>query len=127
MRSSGHSAEVLVGSALEVEAAQLRGAEAEEREPALVVGVDELVVRRGDRREDPEPAERVLARELGQDARRNAPAADPVEPVAARDHVALELLVAALVPVPDPRTLGLELVHRDVRYLEVERQTRLEA
>ena len=112
--------EVLVGSRLEVEAAELRGAEAEEREPALVVGVDELVARGGNRREDPEPAERVLARELGQDACRNARAADPVEPVAARDHVALELLVAALVPVPDQRTLGLEVVQRDVRGLEVE-------
>ena len=50
-----------------------------------------------------------------------------MEPVAARDHVALELLVAALVPVPDQRTLGLEVVHRDVRDLEVEGQTRLEA
>ena len=50
-----------------------------------------------------------------------------MEPVAARDHVALELLVAAPVPVPDQRTLGLEVVQRHVRDLEVEGQTRLEA
>ena len=50
-----------------------------------------------------------------------------MEPVAARDHVAFELLVAALVPVPDQRSLGLELVHGDVGDLEVEGQARLEA
>ena len=40
-----------------------RRAQAEEREAALVVRVDELVDRRRDVREDAEPAERVLARE----------------------------------------------------------------
>ena len=118
--------EVLVGTALDVETAQLRRAEAQEREAAFVVGVDELVVRRRDLGEDPEPAERVLARELGQDAGGNARAADPVEPVAARDHVALELLVAALVSVSNPRPFGLEVVHRDVVHVEVERSARLE-
>ena len=119
--------DLLVRAALHVETAELRRAEAQERESALVVRVDELVVRRRDRGEDSEPAELVLARELGQHACRNARAADPVEPVAARDHVAFELVVAALVPVPNERTVGLEVVHRDVRRLEVEISTGLEA
>ena len=50
-----------------------------------------------------------------------------MEPVAARDHVAFELVVAALVPVADERPLGLEVVHRDVRRVEVESSTGLQA
>ena len=119
--------EVLVGAALDVEATELGRAKAQEREPAVVVRVDELVVRGRDRREDPEPAERVLARELGEHACRDARAADAVEPVAARDHVAFELLVAALVPVPDQRALGLEVVHRDILGLEVQGRSGLQA
>ena len=88
--------------------------------------VDELVVRRRNRGEDPEPPELVLARELGQHTGRDARAADSVEPVAARDHVAFELVVAALVPVADERPLGLEVVHRDACNLEVERTAGLE-
>ena len=57
--------EVVVGAALHVETAELRRAEAQKREAALVVRVDELVVRGRDGGEDPEPAELVLARELG--------------------------------------------------------------
>ena len=52
--------DLLVRAALHVETAELRRAEAQERESALVVRVDELVVRRRDRGEDPEPAELVL-------------------------------------------------------------------
>ena len=48
---------------------------------------------------------------------------NPSQPAIARTRA----LVAALVPVPDQRTLALEVVHRDVRHLEVERPTRLEA
>ena len=62
-----------------------------------MVGVDELVVRRRDRGEDPEPAERILARERPQDARRDRRPADAVEPVAPGDDVALEHVLRALV------------------------------
>ena len=76
--------EVLVGGALEVQARQLGRAHAEQREPLLGVRVDQLVVRRRDRREDPQPAVRVLARVLAEDACRDARARDAVKPVAAR-------------------------------------------
>ena len=50
-----------------------------------------------------------------------------MEPVAAGDDVALELLLRALVDVPHARALALEVVERDVRDLEVERAAALEA
>ncbi len=43
-----------------------------------------------------------------------------MEPVAACEGVALELLVVAFVAVADPGTLGLEVVHRDVLHLELQ-------
>ena len=45
--------------ALEVEAAERRRAHAVQREPALVAGVDELLGRRRDLRQDAEPGERI--------------------------------------------------------------------
>ena len=92
-----------------------------------MVGVDELIARRRHFREDAEPAERVLAGELGQDAGGDARPADPVESVTACDHLALDLLVAALVPVADQGSLGLEIVQRDVVHVEVERLGRTPA
>ena len=64
--------DVLVGLALDVEAAEARRAQAEQREAALVVRVDELVARRRDLGEDAEPAERVVARERVEHAVRDA-------------------------------------------------------
>ena len=106
IRSSGHSRDVLVRPALHVEPAQLGRAQAEQREAALVVGVDELVVRRR------EPRRGSRASRTGSRARTCAArpsgmlgAADAVEAVAAGDHVALELLRLALLSVADPRAL----------------------
>ena len=118
--------EVLVRLALEVQAAEARGPQAEQREPALVVRIDELLARGRDVGEDAEPAEGVVARERAQDAARDARAADAVEAVAAGDHVALELAPLAIVGEADPRPLGLELVHADVVDLEEQRQPALQ-
>ena len=118
--------DVLVGPALDVEAAELGRAQAEQREAALVMGVDQLVVRRRDRGEDAEPAERVLARERPQDARRDARPADAVEAVAAGDDVALELVLPALVREQDTRPLRLEVLDADVVHLEEQRAPGLE-
>ena len=85
------------------------------------MGVHELVVRRRDRGQDPEPAERVLARERAQDARRNRRPADAVEPVAPGDDVALEHVLRALVRVQHPRPLRLDLLDPDVVHLEQQR------
>ena len=58
---------------------------------------------------------------VAQHAGRNARAADAVEPVAACDHVALELVRLAFVAVPDSRAIGVEIVQLDVVDLEEER------
>jgi hypothetical protein len=47
-----------------------------------------------------------------------------VEPVAARDDVADELVALAPVAVPDARRVRLELVERDVVHLEEQRRAR---
>ena len=120
-------AEVLVVGDLEVVARQLGPAQREQREAALVVGVDELVHRRRDLREDPEPAERVLALERAQHAGGDALAADAVEAVAAGDEVALELVGRAVVREADARPVALELVHAHALDLEQERQRQLAA
>src|SRR5215213_210109 len=118
--------EVLVGAALEVQPRQGRRAHAVQREPALVVAVDQLVVRRRRLREDPEPAERILARELGQDTVRDRFAADAVVAVAAGNELAANLSSFAVVDEPDRRRSGLDAVHRDVVHLEEQRAARLD-
>ena len=122
----GPERQVLVGVALDVVARELAGAQAQEREAALVGRVADLVDRGRDRSEDPEPAERILARELGQHAVRNARAADPVEAVAARDHVALDLLPRPLVGERQQRPLGLEVGDGHAGDLEQQRPARLQ-
>ena len=122
----GPLGDVLVGPALDIEARELRRAEAEEREAALVVRVDQLVVRGRDRGEDAEPAVRVVALERPEHARGDRRAADAVEPVAAGDHVAFQLLAGALVGETDPRPLGLDRLDGDVVDLEEQRRAGLE-
>ena len=99
----------------------LRPADVAEADPPL------LVVGGRGLGEDAGPAEWVHPFVDGQSAVRNRGTADAVKAVAAGDRVALELLVAALVPVPDERRLGLEVVHRDVRNFEVEGPAAVEA
>ena len=77
-----------------------------------MVGVDELVARGCHLREDPEPADGVLATELAPERLGNGAATDAVKAVAAGDEVALEL--AAGVPDRaafriDALDLGLEV------------------
>ncbi len=43
-----------------------------------------------------------------------------MEPVAAGDHVALELLVTSVVPIADQRPLRVEVVYRDLGRLEMQ-------
>ena len=72
--------------------------------------------------QDPHPAERVLALVDGQHVGDRRPA-DAVEAVAARDQVALERVLLALVRELDLRRLR---VHRHVGDLEVQRQPGLQ-
>ena len=90
------------------------------------MGVDELIAGRRHRREDPEPAEGIVARALTKGAGRNARAADAVVAVTPGDGVALELVLSALVPKADSRPLRLEIVNRDVGHLEEQREIRVE-
>src|SRR3569623_2252629 len=80
---------------VDVIAAARFAAHAGEREAAGVGGVDQLVVARRDIGEDAEPAERVLARELLPDARREPAAAGPARAVAADDEAAVDALLRA--------------------------------
>ncbi len=122
----GPFGEILVGATLDVEPAQLGIAQAQEREAARRVRVHELVVRRCNGREDPEPAEGIVARALAQDAGRNARTADPVVPVTARNDIALELVVGPFVTEADLRPGRLELVNADAGDLEEQRQAGVE-
>jgi hypothetical protein len=99
--------DVVVRVDLDVEPAQLGRSEAVQREAALVRGVDQFVRGRRDLGQDAEPAERVLARAVREDAVGDGVAADAVEAVAAGDRPAAELVVAAVVAVADGRGPGI--------------------
>src|SRR5262249_9575740 len=93
--------DVVVRGALHVRARQDRGAKGVEREAAIVIGVDQLVLGRGRLRKDAAPAERVLAVVHRQRGCRNARPTDAVKAVAAADEVADELLTPAAVAEAD--------------------------
>ena len=109
-------------------ATELRRAQAEQREAALVVRVDELVDRRRDLRRGCRASRTgTRARTSREHAVRDARPADAVEAVAAGDHVALELVPLALVAEADraaARSRGRAT--RDVVDLEQQRQPALE-
>src|SRR5215207_6123099 len=100
--------DVLVRRALEVEAADLRRAHAEQREAALVMSVDQLL-RYGRRpRQDAEPRERVRALVERQHTVRNRRTADAVKAITAGDHVAGQLLRLAVLPIADLRLRSID-------------------
>ena len=103
MRSSGQFVNVLVVIALQIEPRQRRRAHGVEREAAVGVGIDQLVIRRRRLRQNAEPAERIIALEHAEHAVGNARPADAVEAVAAGDEVAIDLLRAALMREADLR------------------------
>jgi hypothetical protein len=116
-------AEILVGPALDVQAADLRRAKGVQREPALVVREDQHVGRGGNRGQNPEPAERVLARVAAEHPGRDRVARDPLEAVAARDEVAPQLVLLPFVAEANARLLGIEAVQADALDLEQQRKT----
>src|SRR5215211_847171 len=118
--------DLFVGPALEVQPGQRGRAHAVQREPTLVVRVDQLVVRRRRLGEDPEPAERVLARELGQHPGRDRPAAGPVVAVAAGDEVTCELAPFPFVDEGDRRRFCIDPGERHVLGLEEQRPPALD-
>src|ERR1700681_728053 len=89
-------ADILFGRDLQIQPRDFRRAHAIERESALMVGVDQLVMggRRGG--QDAEPGERIRALERGEHAGGNRTPAHALKTVAAGDNVARELdLLAA--------------------------------
>ena len=102
---------------LEVEPADGGGTHAEQGEPALGVGVDQLVAGRGRVGEDAEPGVGVGPFEDRAGAVGDGVLGDPVETVAAGHPVAAQGLFPALVGVADHRTVGagpFDGVHRGV-------------
>src|SRR5262249_26219348 len=114
----GPGLNVIVGRALHVEARQARRAHGVKREAALVIGIDQLVVRRRRFRENADPAKRILAIVFGDDAHRNARPANAVKAVAAADEIAVELLRQAGVAEADLWRSAGEVVDAYVLDLE---------
>ena len=77
-----------------------------EREPTVVVCVDELLGGRRHLCQDPQPAERVAAREERELSLGDRVAAHSVEAVAAGDEVALQHVLIAFMCEVDRWTFG---------------------
>src|SRR5690606_35025624 len=69
-----------------------------------------------------EPAERIHLLVLADGALRHARSADAVEAVAARDEIAIEPMLAAVLAIRDVRLRAVEIVNRDVLRLVNRRQ-----
>jgi hypothetical protein len=112
---------LLVGRYLQVKPADLRCAHGVQREAVLVTGVNELVGRRRHRGQDAEPGVRISAFGHGHQAGRHRIAADAVEPVAAGDRVAGDLVPGSRrVGETEHRPVGVELADLGVRDLELD-------
>src|SRR5262245_19390996 len=110
--------DVIVGGALHIKPRQSGGTHGVKRETALVVGIDQLMLRRRRFGENPDPAERIFAVIGAKRGRRNARPANPMKAVAAADEVTSELDIPSLVPEADFwRTAG-EIVDAHVARLE---------
>ena len=92
---------VFVGTALEIKAADARRTHAEQRETAIVVGVDEFFRRRRRFGENAQPAERIHAIESGENAFGQRRAADAMITVAASDEIADEFARLAVFAKAD--------------------------
>ena len=116
--SSGQQREVLVGRDLQVQPRDLRRAHAVEREAALVIRVDQFLMRRRRLGEDAEPRERINALEQARARLRHRLPADAVESVASGDDVAGNLGGLAVVRKAQARRLGRDVVQRDAAHVE---------
>jgi len=104
----GPPLDLLVGRYLQVKPADLRCAHGVQREAVLVPGVDELVGGRRYHGQDAEPGVRVSAFSHRHQAGRHRIAADAVEPVAAGDRVAGDLVPGSCgVGVPEHGPAGI--------------------
>src|SRR5690606_14145429 len=95
---------------LQVVATTRAAAHRAEREAARAVDVDQLVVDRRRVGKQSEPAERIHLLVLADGALRHARSADAVEAVAARDEIAIEPMLAAVLAIRDVRLRAVEIV-----------------
>ena len=105
---------ILVWRALDVQAADLRRAHAEQGEAALMIGVDQLLRRRWRLRENTQPSERIIPLVNGKGACGNGGAADAVKAVAAGNEIAGEFGLLSAVLEKNPRPRSRKVAHADV-------------
>ncbi len=110
---------------LEVEPGDGRRPHGQQGEAAFVAGVDEFVVRGRDVGEDAEPGVGVRPLEHPGDPGREGMAGHPPEPVAADHVVALQHVLAPLVPEGNPRPVALRPLHAQRLGLEEQRSALL--
>src|SRR6266498_1099743 len=84
-----------------------------------MVGVDEFVGRRWRLCKNSKPSKRIFALVVRQHTRRNAWPADPVESVTARDEVAVDLFIDAILATMNRGMLGREVVNTHIFDFEV--------
>src|SRR5215212_345673 len=123
----GPGLDLVGGVALQIEAAELRRAEAVQGEAAVVMAIDELVGRGRDLRKDSEPRERIVAGVDRQCAIGDGVAADSVRSVASGDDPAAQLLVGAVVAKADEGGVGVDGVDAHVLDLEEQRTACVQA
>src|SRR3954468_16612335 len=95
-------------------------------EATLVVRIDQLLRRWRCLGEDAQPGEGVLSLVHGQDAVWDGRPAHPMEPIAASDDVAGQLLVFTILPVTDRWLLRPEVVDAGVLGLEDDLSARID-
>jgi hypothetical protein len=117
----GPQGAILAGRDLQIEPRELRRAHAVQREPVIVVRVDELIVRRLGLRQDAQPSKRIRALEDRQVTLRHRLPAHAMKAVAPYDEVACERVIAAPVRIVNRRLAGLEAVRPCVRRFEQDR------
>jgi hypothetical protein len=118
----GPPLDLLVGRHLQVQPADLRRTHGVQRKAVFVPGVDELVGGRRHRGQDAEPGVRVAPFGHPDEARRHGIPADAVEPVAAGDRIAADLVPRSRgVGEAEHGLVGSEVADLGVRYLELDR------
>src|SRR5262249_26155650 len=110
--------DVIVGGALQIKPRQGGGTHGVKRETALVVGIDQLMLRRRRFGENPDPAERIFAVIGAKRGRRNARPANPMKAVGAADEIAGELDISPLVAEANFRGAAGDVVDTHVVRLE---------
>src|SRR4029077_17946575 len=109
----GPKPQILIRGALDIKAADLRRAHAEQSETALVISVDQLLRRRRRLRENAQPSEGIIALENRERARGNGGTADAMETVAAGNEIAGQLGFLSFMQEKNPGPRRVKIVDAD--------------